>query len=523
MDSGTIRSTASDQLADDRGVQPRDLLVARASPCGRTARASPRAGSRRSSRGRSRRRCAGRAGTREADRACRCIASRSTAGVNAGSSGSGPVWASSASSSAGDHSHAAARRLLPGSLSTSSSAGLEPDHQQRRLAVLVGHVDPPGRHRVDDQRVAAGGREQQPLGPPGDVRETLAVQRRDRRIDRLHGREMRDRHRLDRLGGQPLALRAGECFDLRQFRHVCTVRRMSVTVVRGGLAESRHEVHVAVVAAGRHAGRVGRRSRPPDHAALGRQGGAGAAAARRRRARRGRLGRRDPGRVLRLACGCRHPRRDRAPRLPAGRRRPGAAAQLHAATWRPGCATTARGNHLNFLALSAARGWPLEGYRDASHPSQQAALAAIADGHRPRSVDDRHLRRRLRRARVRAVAARDRRALRAAAPSTSPARPTRCARTRELVSGEGEFDTVRHARACPAPLPRAAPRRCARSRSPSRGWASRCGSRTAPSGRSTRPRWTCSCSCWASRTSPRWRRSAGRRCSTPRTRSWASW
>jgi|tagenome__1003787_1003787.scaffolds.fasta_scaffold20935148_2 L-asparaginase len=36
------------------------------------------------------------------------------------------------------------------------------------------------------------------------------------------------------------------------------------------------------------------------------------------------------------------------------------------------------GNHLGFLAASAARGWPLEGYRAPEHPSQQAALGVVA-------------------------------------------------------------------------------------------------------------------------------------------------
>ncbi len=42
--------------------------------------------------------------------------------------------------------------------------------------------------------------------------------------------------------------------------------------------------------------------------------------------------------------------------------------------WRHNCS----GNHLAFLAASAHAGWPLEGYRDPSHPSQVAARAAVA-------------------------------------------------------------------------------------------------------------------------------------------------
>jgi L-asparaginase II len=36
------------------------------------------------------------------------------------------------------------------------------------------------------------------------------------------------------------------------------------------------------------------------------------------------------------------------------------------------------GNHLGFLALSKLRGWPLEGYRAPEHPSQLAALETVA-------------------------------------------------------------------------------------------------------------------------------------------------
>jgi L-asparaginase II len=43
------------------------------------------------------------------------------------------------------------------------------------------------------------------------------------------------------------------------------------------------------------------------------------------------------------------------------------------------------GNHLGFLAASAARGWPLEGYRAPEHPSQQAALEVVAAAARVRA------------------------------------------------------------------------------------------------------------------------------------------
>lgn len=40
------------------------------------------------------------------------------------------------------------------------------------------------------------------------------------------------------------------------------------------------------------------------------------------------------------------------------------------------------GNHLGFLALSARRGWQLDGYRELEHPSQRAALESVVAGAR---------------------------------------------------------------------------------------------------------------------------------------------
>lgn len=40
------------------------------------------------------------------------------------------------------------------------------------------------------------------------------------------------------------------------------------------------------------------------------------------------------------------------------------------------------GNHMGFLALSSVRGWDTSSYRDAGHPSQRAALAAVAEAAR---------------------------------------------------------------------------------------------------------------------------------------------
>ena len=48
------------------------------------------------------------------------------------------------------------------------------------------------------------------------------------------------------------------------------------------------------------------------------------------------------------------------------------------ARWISGSAHNCSGNHLAFLAASAHAGWPLEGYREPSHPSQVAARAAVA-------------------------------------------------------------------------------------------------------------------------------------------------
>jgi L-asparaginase II len=45
------------------------------------------------------------------------------------------------------------------------------------------------------------------------------------------------------------------------------------------------------------------------------------------------------------------------------------------------------GNHLGFLALSKLRGWPLEGYREPGHPSQAAALEAVSRHSRVAAAD----------------------------------------------------------------------------------------------------------------------------------------
>ena len=152
---------------------------------------------------------------------------------------------------------------------------------------------------------------------------------------------------------------------------------MSVTVVRGGLAESRHEVHVAVVA---QDGTLVASAGDPDRPTTLRS----AAKAVQAQPLLDAGVPDDAGwddAILAVCCASHAGADIHAETVRRGFRLAGVDPELLRnctgdleTRLRHNCS----GNHLNFLALSAAKGWPLEGYRDASHPSQQAALEAVA-------------------------------------------------------------------------------------------------------------------------------------------------
>ena len=204
-----------------------------------------------------------------------------------------------------------------------------------------------------------------------------------------------------------------------------------VSVVRGGLVESVHEVAVVAVAAG---GAVV--AETPGAAALPVFLRSAAKPFQAEPAVRAgvleRLGLDD--RHLALACAShlgRGPARRARGRDP--RRRPASAGA------RCECGRDDRpsplhhmcsGNHALGLALCVCEGWPTAGYLEPGHPLQVAMRAAVATAGRRGAGGGR---RRLRHARLPAAAAPVRRALfgapRVGRPARSAAAPPRCART----------------------------------------------------------------------------------------------
>jgi L-asparaginase len=152
-----------------------------------------------------------------------------------------------------------------------------------------------------------------------------------------------------------------------------------VVAVRGGIEESRHAVHAAVCdAGGRLLGSVGdpdrltvlRSSAKPWQAQVLVQSGA-----------LERFGLTD--RAVAVACASHRGLPEHAAEVRAALEAAGVPLRLVGPTLGPlrrRLAHNCSGNHMGFLVASAARGWPLEGYREPGHPSQRAALAAVAAG-----------------------------------------------------------------------------------------------------------------------------------------------
>ena len=331
---------------------------------------------------------------RDAPRASR----RRAATVNAGSSGSGPMCASSAARRVGSQQP----RRRPGACDpTPSSAARGRTRTGRRAPAVFGRFAPTASRPADIRCTIS-------VSPPSAVnssrlaRRPTAVkrcpgQRGQRRIDRLHGREVGDRHGRDRLCGESLALRDHERLEFGELRHILNatgrhapliVGRVgsasmsapgTVTSYRNGFPESRHRVHaVAVRTDGTVIGAC-RRSRPPDHDALGRKAVPGAAAGRLGRARRARARRPRAGRRVRLARRPGHPRRGGPPRPARLRARRERAAQLARRRRRSACATTAPATTSGSWPSRLDHGWETEGYRAPEHPAQRAALAVMAE------------------------------------------------------------------------------------------------------------------------------------------------
>jgi L-asparaginase len=215
---------------------------------------------------------------------------------------------------------------------------------------------------------------------------------------------------------------------------------MSVTVMRGGLAESRHQVHVAVV---RPDGTLVASAGDPDRPTTLRS----AAKAVQAQPLLDAGVPDDAGwddAILAVCCASHAGQDIHAETVRRGFRLAGVDPE-HLRNCSGDLETRLRhncsGNHLNFLALSKAKGWPLEGYRDREHPSQQAALAAIAqatgrdsstiglcsDGCGVLAFE---------------LSLREIATLYAGLPEHFPRQADAMRSHPDLVSGEGEFDTV---------------------------------------------------------------------------------
>ena len=253
---------------------------------------------------------------------------------------------------------------------------LEPHRQHRRLRMLR---RPPSAARPTSGAPSASGPdasvEQQPLGPPPDVREAPAGQRRERRVDRLHGREVGDRHLRDRARRSAARAGRGRRLPVRAVPASLYGTPDVRDVMRGELEESRHQVHVAVVRRG-EAGRRRPATPPPDHPAVGRQSRCRPCPLDVRRVERAGL---DNGSwpSAALARGAPSTCRAVSPRLrglPASTRSCCATRRHVESGWPQLLRQPPR-----FLALSSATAagrW--RGTATAAHPSQQAALEEVA-------------------------------------------------------------------------------------------------------------------------------------------------
>src|SRR3954453_5114593 len=103
-------------------------------------------------------------------------------------------------------------------------AALEQEPERRRLRALLTGLEvaeAAGRHQVDEQdELAVLRREEKPLGPTIRSREPPAVERGERRIERLQRRDVRRPGLLDRKRGDGIVERAAPSFHLWQFRHL---------------------------------------------------------------------------------------------------------------------------------------------------------------------------------------------------------------------------------------------------------------------------------------------------------------
>ena len=117
-------------------------------------------------------------------------------------SASGPRWASSACAASGRSSQTPARFFEPASVSCSSPPSTKRSLKIGDLAPLPPGGDvlqPAGAHQVHEQHeLVVVGRQQEPLRPPLDAAQALALERLQRRVERLQRCDVRGAGLLDR-------------------------------------------------------------------------------------------------------------------------------------------------------------------------------------------------------------------------------------------------------------------------------------------------------------------------------------
>ena len=154
----------------------------------------------------------------------RGASSSSRSGGGSGhASGPSPVSDSSPSSSSARRTLTHARCFVPNSRTRSSWSSGQPEQQPRRLVAQRGalglQLDPSGRHQVDEHDQVALDLQREQLAAPPHAGERAALERVQRRVERLERVDAGRERRLDRLPGQRRGQPAGRDLHLRQLGH----------------------------------------------------------------------------------------------------------------------------------------------------------------------------------------------------------------------------------------------------------------------------------------------------------------
>ena len=138
-------------------------------------------------------------------------------------SASGPRCASSASAASGVSSQTPARFFLAFSVRTSFEPPWNSSSERRRLRPFLAgleELESPGCHQVDVQHeLAVVGGEEQALAAPLDAAQATALERVERRVERLQRRDVRRSRLLDREGRHGVVQLAPPRLHLRELGH----------------------------------------------------------------------------------------------------------------------------------------------------------------------------------------------------------------------------------------------------------------------------------------------------------------